>query len=122
MPVEISDDEFDEVVTAAVEAVPPELSVYMENVAIFTQEWPTPAQHRGRRGTLLGLYEGVALTRRGPLSYRNVLPDRITIFKGPHCAIARDREQLRRRVTQTVIHEIGHHFGISDARLRELGW
>ncbi len=74
MPVEISDDEFDEVVTAAVEAVPPELSVYMENVAIFTQEWPTPAQHRGRRGTLLGLYEGVALTRRGPLSYRNVLP------------------------------------------------
>jgi predicted Zn-dependent protease with MMP-like domain len=121
MPIQIDDEAFARLVEDAVAEVPPELAHHMENVAIFIDEWPSPAQRRGR-GLLLGLYEGVALTRRGPLSYRNVMPDRITIFKGPHCRLARTEEQLRRRVAQTVIHEIGHHFGISDARLRELGW
>lgn len=122
MPVQIDDAEFEELVAEALEQIPDELSQHMENVAVFVENWPTPAQRRGHTGMLLGLYQGVALTRRGPLSYRNAMPDRITIFKGPHCRIARDRDQLRQRVTQTVIHEIGHHFGISDARLRELGW
>lgn len=122
MPVEISDAEFDEIVAEALDQVPDELAHYIENVAIVTQPRATPAQQRGHRGTLLGLYQGVALTKRGPLSYANVMPDKITIFKEPHCRLAGNREQLRRRVAQTVIHEIGHHFGISDSRLRELGW
>lgn len=122
MPVEIDDEAFDQLVAEALEQIPEELAHHMENVAIVVEDWPAPAQRRGHRGMLLGLYQGVALTRRGPLSYRNAMPDRITIFKGPHCRIARDEEQLRRRVTQTVIHEIGHHFGIGDDRLRELGW
>lgn len=122
MPVDIDDDTFEQIVAEAIEQVPAELAGHMENIAVFIQEWPSPSQKRGYRGTLLGLYEGVALTRRGPLSYRNTMPDRITIFKGPHCRLARDQESLRARVTKTVIHEIGHHFGISDTRLRELGW
>jgi predicted Zn-dependent protease with MMP-like domain len=122
MPIYIDDDAFEHIVAEAIEQVPDELAQHMENVAVFIQEWPTAAQRRGYRGTLLGLYEGVSLTRRGPISYRNTMPDRITIFKGPHCRIARDEEGLRHRVTKTVIHEIGHHFGISDRRLRELGW
>lgn len=122
MPVEISDAEFDEIVAQAIDQVPKELARFMENVAIITERRATPAQQQGHRGTLLGVYQGVALTKRGPLSYRNVMPDKITIFKEPHCRLANNREQLRDRVTQTVIHEIGHHFGISDRRLRELGW
>jgi predicted Zn-dependent protease with MMP-like domain len=118
----MDDERFDELVAEAIDMVPPELAKYMENVAIVTQEWPTAQQQRGHRGTLLGLYQGINLTRRGPLSYRNALPDLITIFKGPHCRMAGTEAQLRRRVAKTVIHEIGHHFGISDGRLRELGW
>lgn len=56
------------------------------------------------------------------MSYSGVMPDRITIFRRPHLRITSDEEQLRRRIAVTVVHEIGHHFGISDARLRELGW
>lgn len=76
----------------------------------------------GHSGTLLGLYEGVDLTRRSPLSYAAVMPDRITIFRGPITALARDESQLVHLVTTTVIHEVAHHFGISDERLAELGW
>ena len=75
-----------------------------------------------RRGTLLGLYQGVDLTRRSPLSYVGAMPDRITVFRGPITRLARDRSDLVRIVTTTVIHEVAHHFGISDARLEELGW
>jgi predicted Zn-dependent protease with MMP-like domain len=94
----------------------------MDNVAVVVEQWPTARQLGGRRGTLLGLYEGVALTRRSPLSYAGVMPDQITIFQGPISRLSNDEEQLRRLVTTTVIHEVAHHFGISDERLGELGW
>jgi predicted Zn-dependent protease with MMP-like domain len=71
---------------------------------------------------LLGLYEGIDLTRRSPMSYSGVMPDRITIFREPHLRITSSEEQLRRRIAVTVVHEVGHHFGISDRRLQELGW
>lgn len=94
----------------------------MENVAVVVEEWPTDTQQAGHDGMLLGLYQGVSLTRRGPLSYSAAMPDRITIFQGPHTRIAHSEDGLRRRIATTVIHEVGHHFGISDDRLRELGW
>ncbi len=102
--------------------IPPRLGELMDNVAVMVADWATPRQQSGHRGTLLGLYQGIALTRRGPSSYRGAMPDRITIFRGPHLRLATTEDQLRRRVAKTVIHEVGHHFGIDDARLRQLGW
>lgn len=120
--MDISLADFEDLVADALDAIPQELAAYMENVAVVVQDWPTPRQQQGHRGMLLGLYEGVMLTRRSPTSYQNVMPDRITIFRGPHLRITRDPDQLRHRITTTVIHEVGHHFGISDERLHELGW
>ena len=122
MPVAVTRDRFEELVAEALDSIPAELARHMENVAVVVQDWPTPAQQRGHRGMLLGLYEGVALTRRGPMSYVGAMPDRITIFQGPHQRIVRTEEQLRHRIAVTVVHEVGHHFGISDDRLSELGW
>ena len=70
---------------------------------------------------LLGLYEGVPLTERGS-TYSGYLPDRISIYRQPICAICATDDDVVRQVTITVVHEVGHHFGIDDARLTELGW
>lgn len=121
MPHLVSPERFEELVGEALDSIPEEIARHMENVAVLTADRPTAVQ-QGRFGNLLGLYEGVALTRRGPISYGGVLPDRITIFRLAHCRRARDEEELRHRVAVTVVHEVAHHFGISDARLRELGW
>jgi len=122
MPIDVTRERFEDLVGEALDSVPDELVKHMENVAVVVADWPTPAQQRNHAGMLLGLYEGVMLTHRGPLSYQGAMPDRITIFRGPHLRITSDEEQLKKRITTTVIHEIGHHFGISDDRLRELGW
>jgi predicted Zn-dependent protease with MMP-like domain len=120
--VHVSPDQFEALVADALDEIPPGLGDAIENVAVVVSEWPTREQLGGRHGTLLGLYEGVPLTRRDPISYRGVLPDRITIFRGPLCARARDEADLAAQVRTTVLHEVGHYFGMTDARLRELGW
>jgi len=122
MPVQVSHDHFEVLVSEALDLIPEELSRHMENVVVVVQDRPTASQQQGHRGTLLGLYQGVALTRRSPMSYAGVMPDRITIFQEAHQRLAATIDQLRRRIAVTVIHEVGHHFGISDARLTELGW
>lgn len=109
-------------VADALDSIPEALGVQMENVAVTVEDWPSEEQLAGRMGTLLGLYQGVDLTHRSPLGYSGVAPDRITIFRGPLCRLARDEVDLARHVRVTVLHEVGHHFGMSDARLRELGW
>ena len=113
---------FEALVADALDSLPPELGEAMENVAVVVEDRPTREQLRGLDGTLLGLYEGVDLTRRSPLSYAGVVPDRITIFREPICRVAVDEEDVERVVRRTVIHEVAHHFGISDERLDELGW
>jgi predicted Zn-dependent protease with MMP-like domain len=120
--MEVDPERFRELVADALDSIPEALGQVMENVAVFVEDWPTIEQLGGRRGTLLGLYQGVDLTRRSPLSYGGVMPDRITVFRGPISAIAHTEEELVEMVTTTVIHEVAHHFGISDARLEELGW
>jgi predicted Zn-dependent protease with MMP-like domain len=120
--VEVDPQRFEQLVADALDSIPQALGRLMENVAVFVEDWPTAWQLAGRRGTLLGLYEGIDLTRRSPLSYAGVMPDRITIFRGPIMSVTRSEEELVKLVTSTVIHEVAHHFGISDARLEELGW
>jgi predicted Zn-dependent protease with MMP-like domain len=120
--MEVSRARFERLVADALDTIPEELARSMENVAVIVEDWPTTEQLEGRRGTLLGLYEGVDLTRRSPMSYAGALPDRITIFRGPLCERANGELELAEQVARTVIHEVAHHFGISDERLRELGW
>jgi len=122
VPVQLSEPEFEELVADALDSIPEALGRQMQNVAVTVAEWPSAEQLGGRRGTLLGLYEGVNLTNRSPLSYGGAMPDRITIFQGPITRLARDPADLLRIVRTTVIHEVAHHFGISDDRLEELGW
>jgi predicted Zn-dependent protease with MMP-like domain len=119
--VDIDDATFEQLVADALDAIPERLGRHMDNVAVTIADWPTAEQLAGRRGTLLGLYEGIDLTRRSPLSYVGALPDRITIFKGPIARLARDADDLA-LVCTTFIHKVAHHFGISDERLEELGW
>jgi predicted Zn-dependent protease with MMP-like domain len=120
--MDIDREAFEQLVADALDDIPESLGRLMENVAVFVEDWPTREQLAGRRGTLLGLYEGIDLTRRSPLSYGGVMPDRITIFRGPITALAGTDEELISLVTTTVVHEVAHHFGISDERLDELGW
>ena len=120
--VDVDPEQFERLVADAIDSLPEELASRIDNVVIVVETWPSTAQLAGRRGTLLGLYEGVNLTRRSPLSYHGVVPDKITIFQGPIGAQARNDAELAALVRTTVIHEIAHHFGISDERLDELGW
>lgn len=120
--MEVDRAAFEHLVAEALDSIPEQLGRMMDNVAVFVEDWPTRRQLAGHRGTLLGLYEGIDLTRRSPLSYGFAMPDRIIIFRGPIAAMASSEEHLVELVTTTVIHEVAHHFGISDARLDELGW
>lgn len=124
MPIQVSREEFEQLVVEVLNALPEDIARYLENVEVVIAWAPTPDQLR-RTGlrpgqTLLGLYEGVPLTHRGA-HYGLVLPDKITLFQGPIQRMAYNREDLRRLVRRTVLHELAHHFGISDDRLRELG-
>ena len=115
---------FERLVAEALDSLPHEFQEKMENVDVVIEAWPSREQVR-RMGlppgqTLLGLYEGVPLTERTS-RYGMVLPDRITIYQGPVEACCRSAREIRRQVRQVVMHELGHHFGISDERLRDLG-
>lgn len=112
--ISVDPDRFEEVVAAALDGLPAEFGDLMKNVAVLVEHAPGP------RG-LLGLYEGVPLTSR-TTSYAGVLPDRITIYQRAICAVCDTEEEVVEQVRRTVIHEVGHYFGISDQRLRELGW
>ena len=106
--------EFDETVRNALDSLPPELSGFMSNVEIVVEEEPPAGM------PLLGLYEGIPLTRRGAF-YGGALPDKITIFSGPlERLYGADPERLQREIRRVVLHEVAHHFGISDERLVEL--
>jgi predicted Zn-dependent protease with MMP-like domain len=110
-------------VERALEDLPPELARLLDNVAIVVDDWPeysTPLVSGGPEETLYGLYEGVPLTERDA-GYYGILPDRITIFRGP---LQRDfaARELEEQVRVTVVHEIAHYFGLDEERLEELGW
>jgi predicted Zn-dependent protease with MMP-like domain len=110
----VDPERFEEMVATALDSLPEEFGKLMQNVAV------TVEHGRGPRG-LLGLYQGVPLTSRNS-QYAGMLPDRITIYRRAICAICSSESEVAEQVRRTVIHEVGHHFGISDERLRELGW
>jgi predicted Zn-dependent protease with MMP-like domain len=112
--VEVEPERFEAMVSEALDGIPEELGELMSNVAVTVQH------EDGPRG-LLGLYQGVPLTRRTSF-YAGALPDRITIYRRAICAICDSEADVVEQVRRTVVHEVGHHFGIGDARLRELGW
>ena len=110
----MQETEFEEVVQAAIEGLPPDLATAMSNVAIVVEDEPPPGM------PLLGLYEGVPLTSRSS-GYSGVPPDKITIYRLPlERLYGHDPALLRDQIRRVVLHEIAHHFGISDERLREL--
>ena len=117
-------EKFEELVDKAVKSLPEEFLNHLDNVDVLVAEQPTSGQLRKSRlkanQTLLGLYEGVPQTRRGT-SYGMVLPDKITIFQKTIEAKCYNDEEIIAEIEHVVKHEIAHHFGISDARLREIG-
>lgn len=110
----MDDVDFEQCVQEALESLPAELRDYMSNVAIVVEDEPPGGR------PLLGLYQGVPMTRRGSW-YGAVLPDKISIYRGPlERYYGADRSRLLAEIRRVVLHEVAHHFGISDERLREM--
>jgi predicted Zn-dependent protease with MMP-like domain len=111
----VEPEQFEEMVGAALDTLPDDLGRLISNVAVMVEHGPGPPG-------LLGLYQGIPLTERTASGYAGVLPDRITIYRRAICAICNTEDEVVEEVRRTVIHEVAHHFGIGDERLRELGW
>ncbi len=112
--IDVPPERFVDLVSEALDSIPPDLGRLMENVAVVVDHDSPPTG-------LLGRYEGIPLTERyeyGGLA----LPDRITIFRRAICAACADEDEVVEQVQVTVVHEVAHHFGIDDDRLEELGW
>jgi predicted Zn-dependent protease with MMP-like domain len=112
--IEVSEDRFEQLVVEALDEIPEALARRMDNVAVLIAA-------RAVDPGLLGLYDGIPLTERddyGGLA----IPDRITIYREPIVAMCATEAEVVEQVRITVIHEVGHHFGIDDDRLEELGW
>lgn len=112
---QVSAEHFDELVQDALDELPEQLAKAVQNVVIMVEDHAP-----GHR--LFGLYQGIPLTQRSPLSYSGTMPDRITLYQGTISAVCTTEEELVAQIRKTVIHEVAHHFGISDPRLHELGW
>lgn len=115
MPIVMSDTAFDELVSDALDTIPEDLAAAMNNVVILVEA------HNDEEPDLLGLYYGIALTERDS-HYGGTLPDTITIYREPILDMCESQEQVVSEVAITVVHEIAHHFGISDDWLHANGW
>lgn len=121
----ITRGEFEELVAEALEEIPEPFASHLDNVHIVVEDEPTEEDLRSADvapgDTLYGLYHGIPQTERGS-GYTFTLPDTITIYRGPILRSCVDTDEVYDQVAETVVHEIAHHFGISDERLEELGW
>lgn len=118
------DDSFEKLVTDALSELPSEFKEQLNNVEIVIEDNPTLEQRRKLRlhngMLLLGFYEGIPQTKRGG-NYSLVLPDKITIFKNPILHLYQTEENIKQHIQSVVYHEIGHHFGLSDATMQKIG-
>ncbi len=109
---------FEAVVEEALRRLPDEFRSRLDNVAVLVEDEPSPDLLRSmglpRRETLLGVYQGTPYPERGVTTYGNVLPDRIVLFQRPIESMGGGQAAIRRRIADTVVHEIGHYFGLSD--------
>lgn len=116
---------FEALVVRALETIPEPIRIRMENVDVVIEASPTAQQYAALGldpGDLLfGLYEGTPLVERD-ITANPLLPDKITIFRGPLEAACRTEDEIAEEVRKTVIHEVAHHFGLDEERLEELGY
>lgn len=114
--LDVGAEQFEDLVSQALDTIPAELLRLISNCVIVVADRPPPDEP-----DLLGRYEGIPLTQRGDW-YSGVLPDRITIYRLPTLEICRTPDEVKSEVRITVVHEIAHHFGITESRLHDLGW
>ncbi len=119
----VDDQQFEHLIGESMDELPEQYISGLKNVAVTFTDEPTPAQHTQLKlrcdQTLFGLYEGIPRTRRGS-NYNLVLPDKITIFKGPMERASHDMVSLKKNVKHTLWHEIAHHYGLGHDRIHEL--
>jgi predicted Zn-dependent protease with MMP-like domain len=113
--IDVPVDRFEELVGEALDGIPQELGRLIDNVAVFVHEGESNLN-------LLGLYEGIPLTKRANYGLGGGMPDRITIFRQPILVRCSSEDEVVDMIRITVVHEVGHHFGIDDRRLHELGY
>jgi predicted Zn-dependent protease with MMP-like domain len=121
----LSLEEFNQVVTEVIGSLPKEFRDSIDNVEVVVADYPSRSMMRRvpRGRMLLGLYQGVPQRQRGAwYGMRPVMPDRITLFKKNIESICSSREAVYHRIRKTLLHEIGHHFSLSDKDLRGIGW
>jgi predicted Zn-dependent protease with MMP-like domain len=116
MAFEISDEDFDELVSEALDLIPEEFWERVDNVVVLVEDEPPEDEP-----DLLGLYDGIPLSERDSM-YGAVLPDRVFLYRGPLKRYCDDIDDLAEEIAVTVVHEIGHFFGIDDDELDEMGW
>ena len=121
--MELTDQQFDALITRAMDELPQEYIKGLKNVVIVMADEPTPDQrekmHLSSDGLLLGLYEGVPLTQRGN-GWSGMLPDKITMFKNQILAVSHDEASLFEQTKRTLWHEIAHYYGLDHDRIDEL--
>ncbi len=119
----ITDEEFDQLISKAMDELPQKYIKGLDNVAILYDDEPTDYQRQKSKlqdgSLLLGLYEGVPMTKRGA-GYNLVLPDKITLFKNPILAITRTPEQLFEQIKRTLWHEIAHFYGLNHDDIHKI--
>ncbi|MBW4040698.1 MAG: metallopeptidase family protein [Acidobacteria bacterium] len=115
MPLHLSAEDFERIVSEELDALPDDMVDGLENIAFVVED------HADDGEDLFGVYDGVDLTHRGRYGFGE-LPDRIVVYRRPHLESADTIESLRDEVHTTLVHEIGHYYGIDDGRLHDLGW
>ena len=123
MKMKLEENEFEDLVKEAVNSLPEKFKKKMENIIVVTEELASAELLAEMKISspyhLLGLYRGIPYTKRG-IWYRNVMPDKIIVFKKPIESRCKNKEEIQESVRKVVIHEIGHYFGLNEAELRKI--